>query len=154
MTAWRNVDVASLPADVRARIVDAGPQQAHKLGRAKPTTVDNIRFPSATQARVYQRLKLELREGQKMTLDTNMPVVATAPTIGRKTPHVRIDFVIWTCVGVLRHSGGTCEPLSYWRIFRFIDAKPRNREARSRDWHRGKLALEATYGIKVEEVDA
>lgn len=36
-------------------------------------------------------------------------------------------------------------------VVRIIDAKPRAKAARSRDWRRGRALLEASYGVTVEE---
>ena len=114
-------------------------QSAGPWGNAKPETIDGIRFPSRTQARVYCRVRDELLPGQRLGLDVRLVTPATMPICGRKLPAVRVDFVVFELIG------------DRWEIVRLVDAKPRCWA--SRDWHRGKLALEASYGVRCEEVE-
>lgn len=111
--------------------------------KAKPTMVDGIRFPSLTQARVYQRVKLDLLEGWKLCLDMRFPLISVMPVCGRPKKgegYITIDFTIW-------------QPCHFgWELVRAIDAKPKSRHARSRDWARGAAAFKATYGIEIEEM--
>lgn len=117
-----------------------GVRQAGPWGKAVPTRAsDGTRFPSRTQARVYERMLLELKPGQRLTLDEALTLGSLLPPVTRKPPKIRIDFVIRELVG------------SRWEIVRLVDAKPKRWA--SRDWHRGKLAAEASYGVRIEEME-
>lgn len=111
--------------------------------KAKPTTVDGIRFPSMTQANAYKRVKLEINDGLKLCLDLRLPLISSLPVASRPKKgegYIYIDFTIW------RHTS------KGWELWRAIDAKPKARQARSRDWARGAAAFKATYGIEIEEM--
>lgn len=118
---------------------DLEPGKRRSVWRATPTTVDGIRFRSATQARVYVRVKGDLQPGDRLMLDRKLPLPSIAPAVSRKVPTLEVDFVVWRLDG------------DRWRIARLVDAKPA--KWRSRDWYRGKLACEASYGVRVEEAE-
>lgn len=146
-----SISLADLPPHARAQAVEQMARQrtrplaavTGRWGRAKPTTVDGIRFRSATEARVYARLREELLAGEKLVIDCRFPLVATAARIGKaaKAGYITIDFTVWGSA-----------PIG-WVLSRAYDAKPANRAARSRDWRRGARAFTATYGITIFEVD-
>lgn len=112
--------------------------------RAKPITVDGIRFRSRLEARVYVRVRDELEPDEKLVIDCRFPLIAVAPRIGKasKAGYIEIDFTVWRSRGEVM-----------FRLERAYDAKPKNAAARSRDWRRGARAFAATYGIEIEEVD-
>jgi hypothetical protein len=111
---------------------------ATRRARGVATEVDGRKFPSKTEALVYRRLRAECdAAGLLLVLQARMPVWALTDSTGRPG-YVTPDFVILD---------------GRMRILRIVDAKPRNRKAVSRDWNRGRRALEASYGVKVEEVD-
>ena len=116
--------------------------------RAVATVADGMRFPSATQARVYARVKAELGPMEKLVMDARFPLVAVAPRVGRahSAGYISVDFTVWA--PMLSLSPQACG----WRMVRAVDAKPRARAAVSRDWRRGARAFAATYGIEIEEV--
>lgn len=111
--------------------------------RATPTTVDGIRFRSATEARVYVRLRDGLGADEKLVCGARFLLVANAAKVGRasKAGSIEVDFTIW------RAEGGA------WVLSRAIDAKPGRSEAKSRDWRRGARAFAATYGREIEEAE-
>lgn len=110
---------------------------AHSKPRGTVCYADGIRFPSKTQLRVYLRLKSEIQPPLTLFIEPRIPVFNLAPNERLRPLYVTPDFAVWD---------GT-------KIVRIVDAKPKNRKAHSRDWHRGKRALEACIGIRVEEVD-
>lgn len=116
------------------------PPKPKKRGKrsAHVTFVDGIRFPSATQARVYQRVRAELKPGQRLFLDAKVPLWNLEPHPNGKPRTLEIDFVIVEGLG---------------SVVRAIDAKPKRKEAQSRDWARGRAAYEACYGRKIEETE-
>lgn len=136
-----SVSIDQLGPGARAQ-VEAQTGGKRGKSRAVATVVDWIRFPSATQARVYVRIKTELGPAEKLVLDARFPLVAVAPRIGRahKAGYISVDFTVWAPSD------------SGWRLARAIDAKPRARAAVSRDWRRGARAFAATYGVEIEEV--
>ena len=144
--------VAALGADAQRQIAAklGGSVRAlrpvGKHGRAKPTTLDGIRFRSQCEARVYLRLKDELCVGQKLVIDCRFALIASASRIGKaaKAGYITIDFTIWRY--------GTFVECSAWVLYRAIDAKPKSAKAKSRDWRRGARAFHATTGIEIEEV--
>lgn len=144
-------DVASMPAGmaelVRAQHPELAGSPAPASGekratvwRATPTKVDGITFPSQTQARVYVRVKSELRPGERLMLDLRLPLPNLCPVVTRKPWCIRIDLVVWALDG------------ERWRVVRLVDAKPS--KWKSRDWPRGKAAAQAAYGVTVEEAEA
>lgn len=137
------IDPSRLGADVQRQLEAAGIRLGFcgRKFKARPTERDGIRFPSQTQARVYERVRAELRDGDKLMLDARLPLVAIAPICGRasKGGYLTVDFTIWRLI------------LGRWTLVRAIDAKPAARAARSRDWRRGAAAFLATYQIEIEE---
>lgn len=100
---------------------------------ATPTEVDGIKFPSKTEARVYRRLRGELKAGERLYCQVRFPLLAIGPVERLRPLNFTVDFVIVQRDGT-------------WRV---IDAKTGRK---SREWARGKAAFEATYNVKVEEV--
>ena len=107
--------------------------------RARATVVDGIRFPSMMEARVYSRLRLLAKaEGATLFRQVRFPLFNLAPEEGSLLPHnISIDFVLVYPDGRRR----------------YIDAKPQRRQAKSRDWKRGKAAFEMCYQASIEETD-
>ena len=125
------------------------PQLKRKFGAAtKGTTVDGVRFGTQLEARVYLWLKPQLRSDEKLLLQLRVPLVTDCPRISpaSKTGWISIDFVVWRYIGYT----GTG---SVWVMVRAVDAKPKRRQAHSRDWRRGARAFLATYGFEIEEVE-
>lgn len=102
--------------------------------QATPTVEDGIRFPSKLEARVYKLLRAGLKPGERLYRQVRLPLLAVAPTDSGLPLYMTVDFAIVSASG--------------WRL---VDAKSRRK---SRDWERGKRALEATYGLRVEELSA
>lgn len=113
------------------------PKKRGKIN-ARPKVVDGIKFPSETQARVYERVRMEVRDGQRLFLNAKMPLWNLEPHPNGKPRTLEIDFVIVEGLG---------------NVVRAIDAKPKRKEAQSRDWARGRAAYEACYGRKIEETE-
>lgn len=94
---------------------------------------------SRMEARVCMALRSELAgTGLVVFVHARLPVWCLGPQPSGRPDYVTIDFA------VLR-------PGAVPAVVRLVDAKPRRRAATSRDWRRGRRALEATYGIRVEE---
>lgn len=94
---------------------------------------------SQTEARVCIALRSEIEgTGLVLFVHARLPLFAIAPEKTGIPAFLRIDFAV-------------VQPGAPPRVVRLVDAKPRKRAAQSRDWHRGKLALEASYGVAVEE---
>lgn len=93
---------------------------------------------SVTEARVCCALRSEIC-GTPVLLfvRARLPAWALGPQPSGLPACVSIDFAI-------------VDPVSF-RVLRLVDAKPEHRQAVSRDWKRGRLALERTYGVRVEE---
>ena len=138
------------------------PQLKKKFGAAtKGTTVDGVRFGTQLEARVYLWLKPQLRSDEKLLLQLRVPLISDCPRISPagKTGWLTLDFAI-VRAGVLGPfvplaaeptvpgTGGCC-----WHMRRAVDAKPKRRQAHSRDWRRGARAFLATYGFEIEEVE-
>jgi len=103
---------------------------------AIPTTRDGIRFPSKTEARVYQRLALEAR-ADRATLfrQVRLPLLSLAPDDRLRPLYLTIDFLLLYPDGRVRA----------------VDAKAKR--WKSRDWARGAAAFTAFYGTKIETVN-
>ncbi len=98
------------------------------------------RHASKTEAAVCGALhaEYEAQEGNgffSIIQQPCFPLLIIATRENDRPLYFTPDFVVWS-------SG---------RMLRVIDAKSGRR--RNREWARGKAAFEATYGIKVEEVD-
>lgn len=103
---------------------------------ARPTDCScGRRHGSRLEARVcaHVRVPLAAADGYLLLQQIRLPAFTLAPRERGAAFYVTIDF------GIV-HRG---------RLVRLIDAKGR----RSRDWARGRAAIEASYGIKVEEID-
>jgi hypothetical protein len=135
------IRLKDLPLDVQQRVLSSlppseRPRRRGTFSNAQPTTSGGIQFPSKMEARVYARLLGELLPGQRLFRQVRFPLLSLAGHPRTHVPlYVTIDFVIVEGV----------------RIFRLIDAKCRRR---SREWVRGKRAVEASLGLRVEEVSA
>ena len=117
----------------RSRIQVAAPEKRTAYG---------YRFASALQMRVFLRLLGELKVDEVIMLDARWPLPAILPGGYGRPDYISVDFsILWR--------GG-----DRWHLERAIDAKPRAKAARSRDWYRGAKAFAASYGIPVEEVSA
>ena len=122
---------AARPSKAKA---PSSPAPKRPWSNARATEVDGIRFPSKMEAAVFTRLRDELQPGERLYRQVRFPLLAVAPNDKGVPLAMTVDFVIVSPTG--------------WRA---IDAKPKRRK--SRDWVRGKAAFEATYNVKVEEVD-
>lgn len=96
--------------------------------------------PSKVEARVCGRLR-EIYDPARgaagaIYLQVRLPLLSSSPTDSGRPLYFTIDFAIVA-------PGG--------RLVRMVDAKSGRR--RSREWLRGKLAAQATYGLRVEEMD-
>jgi hypothetical protein len=111
----------------------------HAMSRAKPTTIDGIKFRSRTEAKVYGILAATLKPGDKMLIHWKAPLLSIAPRITSKVPRIEIDFSIWT------------PGVSSFSLARAVDAKPAG-GWRDPSWSRGRAAFFATYGIHIEEM--
>lgn len=112
---------------------------ARPWSNAKPTDCGcGRRHPSKMQARVCQRLRLELVDTDKARLfhDVRFPLLAIAPKDTGAAHTITVDFIL------VDARGAPC-----WRA---IDAKDPKRV--SRDWKLRKAAFRASYGIEIEEV--
>lgn len=103
---------------------------------AVPTMVDDIRFPSKTEARVYRRLRVEaVAENARLYRQVRIPLLNLAPNDNAVPLYITIDF------GIVYLDG---------RV-RLIDAKAK--KWKSPEWLRGQKAAEAFYGIQIELTD-
>lgn len=113
---------------------DPPPRQARAWSAARPTTcAGGHRHASRLEAAVCERVTARVLPGQRLLQQLRLPLLTLAPDKRGRPLYASVDFAI---VGF----GG--------RIERLIDAKGRV----SREWRRGAAALEAAYGIPVEEV--
>lgn len=93
------------------------------------------RHPSKMEARVCERLTAECGLlGETLVRQVRLPLFALAPKSNGTAMYATVDF------GIVR--GG--------RLARLVDAKNPTRV--SPEWARGAAAVQATYGITVEEV--
>ncbi len=117
------------------------PEYARKTtwSNAKPTVCRiGHRHASQMEARVCGRLTQECDDFPGLgTLyqQARIPLWTLAPGKNDRPLYLTVDFVI----------------VKDGKMVRAIDAKAKGRI--SRDWRRGAAAFEATYGIKIEEVD-
>ena len=113
-----------------------------QIGPAKPwsaatatTCVDGHRHPSKMEARVCGRLGSECRrDGTVLYRQVRLPLLSIAPKENGVPMSACIDFAIVR--------GG--------KLLRLIDAKG---SRVSREWKRGAAAVQAAWGVKIEEVD-
>ena len=100
------------------------------------TTVDGIKFPSKTEARVYAALKREYpaTKGWILFRQVRYPLTNVAPNEKGVPLAITIDFELF-------------HPETGRRLL--VDAKCRR--WKSREWVRGKAAFEARYGHRIEE---
>lgn len=111
-----------------------GPQGTR---RSRCDLADHV-HDSVTEARVCGTLRSELAGVQVLLfVATRLPAWALGPQPNGKPLYVSIDFAV-------------VDPVTF-RVLRLVDAKPKHQEAVSRDWKRGRAALERTYGVRVEE---
>lgn len=105
---------------------------------AKPTFCDaGHRHPSKVEARVCGELRTELLGTDlRLFLAPRLPLFAIAPSERGRPLYFTPDFAIVA-------PGG--------KMVRIVDAKSGRR--RSPEWRRGKSAAEATYGLRVEEIE-
>jgi hypothetical protein len=121
-------------------VVGAPPEPSRSKWRKRRGFCDlDHAHDSQTEARVCIALRSEI-EGRGLVLfvHARLPLLAIAPELSGIPAFLRIDFAV-------------VAPGSPPRIVRLVDAKPRKHAAVSRDWHRGRLALQASYGVPVEE---
>ena len=90
---------------------------------------------SKMEARVCDRLRGEIQDGERLIQQARVPLWSIAPEIGDRPHYLSVDFII----------------VRDGKMHRAIDAKSPTRV--SRDWKRGALAFEACYGIKIEETN-
>lgn len=106
---------------------------------ARPTDcARGHRHASKVEARVCASVYAEAKkdtfpEAPRVFRNARLPLWALPPTDAGLPHYCNVDFVIYAPAG---------------GIVRIIDAKSGKR---SRDWERGRAAVEATYGVKVEE---
>jgi hypothetical protein len=106
--------------------------------RSRRAVADGITFASQTESRVYVRLRDECAaSGLRLVLQPRMPAWSLGTNEYGRPLYVTPDFAI----------------LDGITLVRIVDAKPKNKKAHSRDWNRGRRALESSYGIPVEECD-
>lgn len=111
--------------------------------RGRVCSEDGIRFGSATELRVYRRLRGELAAAAepdvRLFCHVKFPLWNLAPHPNGRPRTLEVDFAIVR---------GT-------RLVRVIDAKPTEKSARSRDWARGAAAFAACYSpLAIEECSA
>lgn len=139
------------------KVIAAGstPVQSTPAGRshfnAKRTVCEaGHAHPSKAEARVCASVYAEFSEevaewGYRILRNVRLPLWSLPPTDAGLPHYCNVDFAIYapheaTEIGFRRKSQGALVAL--------IDAKCGRR---SRDWERGRAAVEATYGIRVEE---
>ena len=105
------------------------------FSNAKPTTCDlGHNHPSKVEARVCKRVHDETVAPRRVYRNVRLPLFVLPPTETGIPMYLNVDFVV----------------IEGTKIVRLADAKTGRV---SRDWRRGAAACEATYGLKVEEVD-
>lgn len=105
-----------------------------RFATAQPTACALAhRHPSKTEARVCDRLHAQLLPGERLVRQVRLPLIATPNPDGTLLA-MTVDF------GIVKDG----------RLVRLIDAKS---GSASREWLRGKRALEASWHIPVEETD-
>jgi hypothetical protein len=122
------------------RPVDPTAPKARKWSNAKRTVCAmGHTHDSKLEARVCDRLAaIPQPLGTMVLRGVRYPLLSSCRAFDRPT-YMTIDFSVYTL------GNGTG-----WHLTRLIDAKGRT----SREWTRGKAALEASVGVKVEEVRA
>lgn len=121
-----------------ASVARSSQATARPWSNAVPTTCGmGHNHPSRLEAKTCDLLCLEYLNDETVSIarQVRFPLLAVCGSFDRPLG-MTIDFVVW------RHLGNAVT------ISRLIDAKGR----KSREWERGKAALEATLGVKVEEV--
>jgi hypothetical protein len=144
----RTIRGALVPASAAPRLTttpappQAPPSPPRSRWRAVRTDCDaGHRHDSKTEARVCAAIRAEIAGTPALLfVRARLPVFALGPDEGGRASFVSIDFAV-------------VDPATL-RPVRLVDAKPRNRAARSRDWRRGALALRRSYGLEVEERSA
>lgn len=103
--------------------------------RAQRTTCElGHSHPSKVEARVCHAVYRDHGMNALIFRNVRLPLWALPPTDNGIPHYCNVDFVLYA-----KEKGG---------IVAMIDAKSGKR---SRDWERGRAAVEATYGVKVEE---
>lgn len=122
-------------AKLREYVNDAGDQRK-RWSAAKPTECECGRVhPSKMEARVCRRLHLEAEaRGETLYQQVSFPLFSLAPGSKDAPMRISVDFIL----------------VRDGRMVRAIDAKSRRV---SPEWKRGARAFEATYNLKLEEVD-
>ena len=105
-------------------------RQQRKWSNAIETTVDEIKFPSKVESRVWSIL-CERFGRENIRRQVRMPLVAGAPKTNGTPLAITVDFAVMDGTQVL-----------HW-----VDAKTKRR---SREWLRGKSLFEATWGPIIE----
>lgn len=133
---------ACAAAEVRVTPVDLGPKGSEVVvkGRshfnAKATVCERgHRHDSKVEARVCASVYVEAVEPVRVYRNVRLPLWCLAPTATGIPMYARIDFAV----------------VDGCRLVRLIDAKHAKAGHASRDWARGRAAVESTYGLKVEE---
>ena len=134
------------PAEVSDSILGHRRGTKRPWSAAVPTTVDGVRFASKMEARVFARLKAELRPGETLLRQVRLPLLAIAPNDREVPLALTVDFAILRVDSLAPGEWARLGPACW---IRWIEAKGKRR---SRDWARGKAAFEATWG-RIEEVE-
>lgn len=92
------------------------------------------RHPSKVEARVCAWVYARASEGETVYRNVRLPLFALPPTDAGLPHYCNVDFAT----------------VKSGRLYWLVDAKSGRR---SRDWERGRAAVEATYGLRVEETD-
>jgi hypothetical protein len=124
---------APAPASAPTHVAPVTKPAAKGKPRGRVCYEDGFRFASETERRVYRRLRDEIRASGdsdlRLYLQARFPLWSLAPAPDGKPRYITVDFAIVR---------GT-------QLIRVVDAKPKNRHARSRDWARGKAAFDRAY---------
>ncbi len=123
----------------REVVIPLGSKLSHrsKFGKAKRTTIGAWRYDSKMEATVGERLRREYGD-DRIVLHAKFPLVRLF-TAARSPMTFSPDFLILSA--------------DRSEIERIVEAKPRSKGARSRDYELRKREFEDFYGATVEETD-
>lgn len=127
--------LAATPTPKRTRKANAHP-------RGKRCQEDGFTFDSETERRVYRRLRDEIAASSEPELrlfhKPRFNLWNLEPHPNGRPRTITPDFAIVRGLAT---------------VVRVVDAKPREKRARSRDWARGKAALDACLApVRIEEL--
>lgn len=134
------------PQSVRRRVAfEAEKPKGRSHFNAKATVCERgHRHPSRVEARVCASVYATYGHDPSLTIYRNvrLPLWTLPPTDAGIPHYCNVDFAVLGYIGHESKNG-------LWKgLVALIDAKSGRR---SRDWERGRAAVEATYGVKVEE---